>query len=91
MPRRTPTSNPYAISYVDGTLTTYRVCLLYDPAKPATGATVPLKLHLSNMAGTNLSASAIVLTALQVEQAGAVMVPATGTFAFSTKLTKGGG
>ena len=73
------TATNYDISYVDGTLTSiYRICLLYDPAKPLSGATAPLKVYLCNAAGTDLSASAITLTAVAIEHAGVQVKALTG-------------
>ena len=86
------TATNYDISYVDGTLTSiYRICLLYDPAKPISGATAPLKVSLCNAAGTDLSASAITLTALAIEHGGVQVKALTGTFKFDRKLGPSGG
>jgi hypothetical protein len=86
------TASNYTISYVDGALTSvYRICLLYDPAKPASGGTVPLKLYLCNNAGTDLSTSGVTVTALAVEHAGVQVKSLTGTFKFDRKLGPSGG
>jgi CSLREA domain-containing protein len=46
----------------------YRICVLYDPTKAGSvGSTYPIKLQLCDGAGNNLSASRIVLTAIDVD------------------------
>jgi hypothetical protein len=86
------TSSNYAITYVDGKLTTvYRICLLYDPTKPASGSTIPIKLYLCNTTGANLSKSAITLTAIQIDQGSTKVASASGSFTFNAKITSGGG
>lgn len=47
---------------------TYRICLRYDPTK-AVGGTFPVKLQICSFNGTNLSSSAIAVTAVQLDGA----------------------
>ena len=48
---------------------TYRLCLLYDPTKPAGSAnsTVPVKLRLCDAAGANLSSTSLTVTAVGLD------------------------
>jgi microsomal dipeptidase-like Zn-dependent dipeptidase len=48
---------------------TYRVCLLYDAAKPlgTPNSTVPIKLQICDVNGTDLSSPAIIVLALNVD------------------------
>jgi hypothetical protein len=47
----------------------YRICLLYDPAKPQPiGGTVVIKLQLCDASGANLSASRFALQALTIDR-----------------------
>jgi hypothetical protein len=86
------TATNYNISYVDGALTSvFRICLLYDPAKPMSGKTISLEVYLCNDAGTDLSTSGISVTALAVEHGGVQDKALTGTFQFDRKLGPTGG
>jgi hypothetical protein len=68
------TATPQSASYAVG----YQVACLYDQSKYVnSGATVPIKLQLTDANGVNVSSASIVLTALQVTMTGAP----TGTVA----------
>jgi hypothetical protein len=44
----------------------YKLCLLYDPARPVrTGATVPIRLQICSASGDNLSSAAVPLHVVQ--------------------------
>jgi hypothetical protein len=64
------TSNNYAFTYVNGTLSiTYGVCALYDQEKAAnSGSTIPVKLQLCNAASSDVSAASVVVQATGVIQ-----------------------
>ena len=86
------TSTNYALTFVDGRLTTkYAICPLFDGSKPATGASVPVKLSLCNAVGANLSRAGITLTAIEIDRGSTKVATASGTFKFEDKLTSGGG
>ena len=64
------TSNNYAITYVNGTLSiTYGVCALYDPEQAAqSGSTIPVKLQLCTASLSDVSSPGVVVTATGVIQ-----------------------
>jgi hypothetical protein len=64
------TSNNYAFTYVNGTLSiTYGVCALYDPEQAAqSGSTIPIKLQLCTASVSDVSSPGVVVTATGVIQ-----------------------
>ncbi len=64
------TSNNYAITYVNGTLSiTYGVCALYDQEKAAnSGSTIPIKLQLCTASASDVSSASVVVQATGVIQ-----------------------
>lgn len=64
-----PQGSACDIGSVEVARASYRVCLLYDPARAVpSGATDPIKLQLCDAAGNNLSSSGTVLHATGVTQ-----------------------
>lgn len=71
----TPFTSPnYSITFVDGTLTVNparQLCLDYDASRAHnSGSTIPVRLRLCDMDGSNISSSSFVLTALGIALAG---------------------
>ncbi|HXM68621.1 MAG TPA: hypothetical protein VN911_17975 [Candidatus Acidoferrum sp.] len=66
---------------------TYKVVALYsETSKTNSGATIPVKVQLTNYSGKNLSSSSIVLTIAGLAPNPAPGVPPTGTFTFMSPL-----
>jgi len=80
---------------------TYAICSLYDPTKAAkSGATLPIRLQLCDVNGTNTSSASVVLTVTGVQQVStsasnlledSLSTTADSTFRFDPNLGSTGG